>query len=70
MDNIADNLESKYSLAYVDVRSRLLVIPGSSKLSSNGTACDARSHKVNKFNNGQKNFEKPNLTRLVETEPP
>ena len=70
MHNIVANLQSKDSLTYVDVRSRLLVLSDSSNLSSNGKALNARCDKVNKFNNKQKNSEKPNPTRPEQTEPP
>ena len=70
MHNIVDNLQSKDSLTYVDVRSHLLELSGSSNVSSNGKALNARSHKVNTFTNKKKNAEKPNPTRPGKTEPP
>ena len=70
MDNIVDNIQSKDSLTYVDVPSRLLELSGSTNLSSNGKALNARSHKVNKLHNKKKNSEKPNPTRPGKTEPP
>ena len=70
IDNIVDYLHSKDSLTYVDVRSRLLELSGSTNLSSNDKALNARSHKVNKFTNKKKNSEKPNPTRAGKTEPP
>ena len=69
MYNIVDNLESKDSVTYVDLRSRLLQLSGSSNLSYNGKALNARSHVVNKFNNKKKNLEEPNPTRPGKTEP-
>ena len=69
MDNIVDNLPYKDPLTSVDVRSRLLELSGSSNLSSNGKALNARSHKVNQFNNKKKTSEKPNPTRPGKTEP-
>ena len=70
MDNIIDNLQSKDSLTYVDVHSRLLVHSGSTNLSSNGKALNARLHEVNKYSNHKKNSEKPNSTGPGKTEPP
>ena len=70
MNNSVDNLQSKDSLTYVDIRSRLLELSGSSNLSSNGTALDTRFYKVNKFTNKKTNSEKPNPTRSGKTEPP
>ena len=69
MDNIVDNLQSKDALTYVNVRSRLLDLSGSTNLSSNGKALNARSHKVHKSTNKKKNSEKPNRTRPATTEP-
>ena len=70
MDNIVDNLQSKDCLTYVDVRSPLLELSGSTNLSTNAKALNARSHKVNKSTNEKKNSEKPNPTRPGKTEPP
>ena len=69
MYNNIDNLQSNDSLTYVDVRSRLLELSGSSNLSSNGKALKARSHKVNTSTNKKKNSGKPNPTRPGKTEP-
>ena len=69
MDNLVDDLQSKDSLTYVDVSSRLLELSGSSKLCSNVKALNARYHKVNKVNNKKQNSEKPNPTRPGKTDP-
>ena len=70
MDNIVDNISSKDSLTYDDVRRRILELSGSSNLCSNGKALHTHSHKVYKSNNKKKNSEKPNPTRPGKTEPP
>ena len=69
MDNIVDNLQSKDSLTYVDVRSRLLELSGSSNLSSDGKALNTCTHEVNNYNNEKKNCEKPYTTGPGKTEP-
>ena len=70
MDNLVDNLQWKDSLTYVDFRIRPLELSGSTDLSSNGKALNARSHGVNQSTNMKKNYEKPNPTRPGKTEPP
>ena len=69
MDNIVDNLQLKDSLTYVDVRSRLLELSGSTNLSTNGKALNARSPEVNKSTNKKKNSEESNPTRHGKSEP-
>ena len=70
MDNIVGNLQSKYSLTYVDIRSCLLELSGSSNLSAHGTPLNTSSYTVNKFYNKKKNSEKPYPTRPGKTAPP
>ena len=48
--NIFDNLQSKDSVTYVNVRSRHLELYDCSNLSSYGTGLDMHSHKDNKYN--------------------
>ena len=62
MHNIVDNLQSTDSLTYVDIRSYLPELPGSTKLSSKRKALKTRSHNGNKFHNKEKTAEKPNPT--------
>ena len=64
MDNIVDNLQSKDSPSYIDVRSLVLQLSSFSHLSSNGKGLNTHSHKVNKFNNKKKNSENPTLLEL------
>ena len=68
IDNIFDNLQSKDSSTYVDIRSRLLKLFRSSNLSSDGKPLNAWSHEVNKSTNKKKNSEKPNPTRPGKSE--
>ena len=44
MDNVVDTLQSKDSLTYLHIHSRILVSSGSSNLSSSGKALNTASH--------------------------